>query len=112
MSKAELSKNRALSGLEIIDLNEDPVGLSRKLGKEELEKWDAAICSVSIDYLVKPREMLADLAKLLKKDASVHLAFSNRCFPTKVRYITCCLPTGTCILSNGFIAGRRTLAAS
>ena len=51
---------------------------------EKEKPYDAAICSVSIDYLVKPREMLADLSKCLKEGASVHLAFSNRCFPTKV----------------------------
>ena len=83
MNKPELAKNRALTQHLVVDLNEDPQGLSREL-KEEGQVYDAAICSVSIDYLVKPRELLADLSKVLKKGASVHLAFSNRCFPTKV----------------------------
>jgi len=91
MNEPELSKNRALSTYHIIDLNKDPEGLSRVVNAaaasptSEKDKFDAAICSVSIDYLIKPREMLADLAKVLKKDAGVHFAFSNRCFPTKVR---------------------------
>lgn len=82
MNEAELSKNRALNRHLVLDLNKDPEGLSRLLSGDEL--YDAAVCSVSIDYLIKPREMLADLAKILKKDAGVHLAFSNRCFPSKV----------------------------
>lgn len=66
----------------MLDMNRDPQGLSRALSSGE--KYDAAICSVSIDYLTQPREMLADLSTILKKDAGVHLAFSNRCFPSKV----------------------------
>lgn len=85
MNESELSKNPALSRYLVLDLNNNPDGLSKALQAEE--KYDAAICSVSIDYLVKPREMLADLAKLLKKDAGVHLSFSNRCFPSKVGHL-------------------------
>jgi ubiquinone/menaquinone biosynthesis C-methylase UbiE len=82
MNNEELSKNRALTKYLLLDLNEDPENLSKQLGSDE--PYDAAICSVSIDYLVKPRELLADLSKILKPGATVHLAFSNRCFPTKV----------------------------
>ncbi|KAK9896151.1 hypothetical protein P389DRAFT_171166 [Cystobasidium minutum MCA 4210] len=82
MNEPELSKNRALSRYLVLDMNRDPQGLSRALSSGE--KYDAAICSVSIDYLTQPREMLADLSTILKKDAGVHLAFSNRCFPSKV----------------------------
>lgn len=87
MNQAELSKNRALSKYFVVDLNKDPEGLSGVLGNQkdgQAELYDAAVCSVSIDYLTKPREMLADLSKLLKPGATVHLAYSNRCFPTKV----------------------------
>lgn len=83
MNQAELSKNRALSKHLVVDLNRDPRGLSRLLSKEE-GTYDAAICSVSIDYMTQPRELLGDLHKLLKTGATVHCAFSNRCFPTKV----------------------------
>lgn len=83
MNQPELAKNRALSRFLVLDLNKNPAGLSEQLHGEE-ESYDAAVCSVSIDYLTKPRELLADLAKLLKKGATVHFAFSNRCFPTKV----------------------------
>lgn len=87
MNQPELSKNRALSKYLVLDLNKNPQGLSRQLAGQE-ESYDAAICSVSIDYLTKPRELLLDLSKLLKKGATVHFAFSNRCFPTKVSLTT------------------------
>lgn len=82
MNEPELAQNSALSRYLVLDLNKDPEGLSQALQSEK--KYDAAICSVSVDYLVKPREMLADLAKLLKRNGGVHLSFSNRCFPSKV----------------------------
>ena len=111
MNKAELSKNRALARYLVLDLNQDPAAMSRALldgsaatgsssgsggnggdsaaaaaadAQADGEKYDAAICSVSIDYLAQPREMLADVHKLLKTGGGVHLAFSNRMFPTKV----------------------------
>lgn len=87
MNESELAKNRALSRYLVLDLNKDPQGMSKSLQDEQ--KYDAAICSVSIDYLIHPREILADLAKLLKKDAGVHLSFSNRCFPSKVGNMRC-----------------------
>lgn len=83
MNQAELSKNRALSRHLVVDLNENPDGLSTALQSEN-GTYDAAICSVSIDYMTSPRELLADIHGLLKKGGSVHCAFSNRCFPTKV----------------------------
>lgn len=86
MNGSELAKNRALSRYHVVDLNEDPLALTERdeLLKGQEGSYDAVICSVSIDYLVRPRELLQDLAKLLKKGGTIHLAFSNRCFPTKV----------------------------
>ena len=104
MNKAELSKNRALARYLVLDLNQDPAAMSRALlegaaaisagsaaesaaahaADADAQKYDAAICSVSIDYLAQPRELLADVYKLLKSGGGVHLAFSNRMFPTKV----------------------------
>lgn len=83
MNKAELAQNRILSDYLVLDLNENPRGLSSALYEKSDGKYDAAICSVSIDYLTKPREVLEDLSTLLKSGAGVHLSFSNRCFPSK-----------------------------
>lgn len=45
---------------------------------------DVAICNLSIDYLIHPLAVLAEVRRGLKPGGTAHLAFSNRCFPTKV----------------------------
>ena len=45
--------------------------------------FDAVLCCVSIDYLVRPIEVLAEAARVLRPGAPVALTFSNRLFPTK-----------------------------
>ncbi len=45
--------------------------------------FDAVLCCVSVDYLVRPVEVLAEAARVLKPGAPLVLTFSNRCFPTK-----------------------------
>lgn len=109
MNEPELAKNRALSRYIVLDLNKDPQGLSKALSSETAKKFDGAVCSVSIDYLVQPREMLADLATILKKDAGVHLAFSNRCFPSKASHLQEQHPST--VPHTLFIAGRWALAS-
>lgn len=84
MNKAELSQNPVLSAWALQDLNEDPsVKLPIVEGKE-IGELDASTCVVSIDYLTKPVEVLRSIREQTKKDGTVHLVISNRCFPTKV----------------------------
>jgi len=45
--------------------------------------FDAAVCCVSVDYLTRPVEVFADVARVLKPSAPFITTFSNRCFPTK-----------------------------
>ena len=45
--------------------------------------FDGVLCCVSIDYLVRPIEVLVEAARVLRAGAPVVLTFSNRCFPTK-----------------------------
>lgn len=45
---------------------------------------DVAICNVSVDYLVEPLKVLEEVKRCLKTGGTAHMAFSNRCFPTKV----------------------------
>ncbi|KEI40033.1 uncharacterized protein L969DRAFT_86641 [Mixia osmundae IAM 14324] len=85
MNARELAANEQLSRWLVKDLNQDA---SLPVETAENESFDAAICSVSIDYLVRPREILREIGRLLKKGSSVHLAFSNRMFATKVRLIS------------------------
>ena len=46
--------------------------------------FDAVTCCVSIDYLVRPIDVLTEAARVLHPGGTVVCTFSNRCFPTKV----------------------------
>lgn len=78
MNEEELRANPQASAWRRHDLNADP-----RLEEADASQ-DAVICSVSIDYMTKPRELVAEIARVLKPGSSAHFAFSNRCFPTKV----------------------------
>lgn len=87
MNKAELEANKVLDGGGRIcwDLNSDATvgkALDAVSGMKD-EKVDASTCVVSIDYLTSPREVLEALRSRTVSGGSVHLAISNRCFPTK-----------------------------
>lgn len=45
--------------------------------------FDAVACAVSVQYLVRPFEVFADVARVLAPGGPVVVSFSNRCFPTK-----------------------------
>lgn len=77
MNETELQSNPRLDGYVIQDLNKNP-GLP--LGDA---KFDGCGICVSIDYLIRPIEVLRDLGRVLKPGAPVIISFSNRCFPTK-----------------------------
>ena len=49
-----------------------------------LEQFDAITLSVSIDYLIKPVEVIRSATSLLKKNGTVYLTISDRMFPSKV----------------------------
>jgi SAM-dependent methyltransferase len=77
MNEAELAANPAASERVVQDLNADQ-GLPFPD-----QSFDAVVCCVSIDYLVRPVEVLAEAARVLRPGAPVVITFSNRCFPTK-----------------------------
>lgn len=77
MNEAELDANPVLSRRIVKDLNDDP-----KL-PADITDLDAATCVVSIDYLTRPVEVLESIHEKMRPGGSVHLAISNRCFPTK-----------------------------
>ncbi|KAI3317801.1 hypothetical protein HD806DRAFT_357003 [Xylariaceae sp. AK1471] len=90
MNRAELAANPVLSsGRVVADLNEDP-DIAAILSKEgivsesDTDKLDASTNVVSIDYLIRPVEVLRSLRRVTKQGGRVHLVISNRCFPTKV----------------------------
>ena len=45
--------------------------------------FDATTCVVSIDYLTSPLNVLSSIHKHTIPGGTIHLAISNRCFPTK-----------------------------
>jgi SAM-dependent methyltransferase len=77
MNSQELTANPRLSRWFVQDFNRDPVLPLADSGV------DAAMICVSVQYLQRPIELLADLARVLKPGGSVVISFSNRCFPTK-----------------------------
>lgn len=85
MNKPELDRNGVLAGPAgarvVQDLNSIP-----ELGEDVTKggKFDASTCVVSIDYLTKPLDVLRSTRESTRDGGSVHLAVSNRCFPTKV----------------------------
>lgn len=79
MNRAELSKNPHLTKFFVKDLNVDP-----KLEEVKDESIDTVICNVSVDYLTKPVGVFNEMKRVLKGGGMAHMAFSNRCFPTKV----------------------------
>lgn len=77
MNQRELEANPRLTDFQVHDLNADP-----RLPFEDAS-FDAAICCVSVQYLTRPLEVFADVARVCRAGAPLILTFSNRCFPTK-----------------------------
>jgi SAM-dependent methyltransferase len=78
MNREELQRNPHLSQHVIHDLNEQaelPF---------EARQFDAAICSLSIEYLITPDEVFSEVARTLKPGAPFIVSFSERWFPPKV----------------------------
>jgi SAM-dependent methyltransferase len=77
MNAAELDANPAANARVVHDLNADPM-----LPFPD-EAFDAVTCCVSVDYLIRPVEVFAEVARVLVHGGLFALTFSNRCFPTK-----------------------------
>ena len=77
MNAAELAANPMATERVVQDLNVDPA-----LPFADAD-FDAVLCCVSIDYLVRPVEVLAEAARVLRPGGVLAVTFSNRCFPTK-----------------------------
>jgi SAM-dependent methyltransferase len=72
-----MAANPMLDDWVVHDLNRDP----------RLPFPDASFatvaCAVSVQYLVHPFEVFADVRRVLVAGGPVVVSFSNRCFPTK-----------------------------
>ena len=77
MNMVELSANPRLTRRFVQDLNRTPA-----LPIADAS-CDAAMCCVGVQYLQRPVEVFADVARTLRSNAPLIVSFSNRCFPTK-----------------------------
>lgn len=78
MNADELAANPALAERVVQDLNENP-----RLPFADAE-FDAVVCTVSVEYLIRPLEVFAEVRRVLKPGGRFVLLFSNRYFPPKV----------------------------
>ena len=77
MNQMELGENLSLSERLIHNLNANPTMLLPD------SSFDACILAVSVQYLTRPVETFADVARVLKPGALLAISFSNRMFATK-----------------------------
>lgn len=77
MNERELAANPQAASWVVQDLNAEP---TLPFGDGT---FDDAVCCVSVDYLVRPVEVFAEVARILRPGGRFVLTYSNRCFPTK-----------------------------
>lgn len=77
MNTAELDANPAADERVVHDLNAEPIL------PFVAASFDAAVCTVSVDYLTRPVEVFAEVARVLAPGGVFCCTFSSRCFPTK-----------------------------
>jgi SAM-dependent methyltransferase len=77
MNGEELAANAQAVVTVVHDLNADP-----SLPFDDAS-FDAAVCCVSVDYLVHPVAVFRDVARVVRRGGPFVCTFSNRCFPTK-----------------------------
>jgi len=77
MNAEELAANARLTERVVQDLNVHPVL------PFETDTFDAAVVTVSVQYLTRPVEVFAEVGRVLKPDAPFAVTYSNRMFPTK-----------------------------
>ncbi len=77
MNAEKMAANPQLDEWVVHDLNREP-----RL-PFPARSFDAVTCAVSVQYLVHPFEVFADVGRVLAPGGPVVVSFSNRCFPTK-----------------------------
>jgi SAM-dependent methyltransferase len=77
MNSEELDANPSAAVTVVHDLNVEP-----RLPFPD-ESFDAVVCCASVDYLSRPIEAFADVARVMRPRGPFVCTFSNRCFPTK-----------------------------
>ncbi|WP_163339842.1 class I SAM-dependent methyltransferase [Desulfopila sp. IMCC35008] len=77
LNKTELAANAMLTDHVVHDLNSSP------LLPFDDNCFDAVICTVSIEYLTQPYEIMIQVARVLRPGGLCAIAVSNRWFPGK-----------------------------
>jgi Methyltransferase domain len=77
LNRSEMEDNPALTEIVAHNLNRAP-----QLPFEDAS-FDGAVLSVSVQYLIHPLEVFAEVGRVLKSGAPFIVTFSNRMFPTK-----------------------------
>ena len=77
MNDVEMRENLQLDEYVIHDLNDAPC-----LPFDDA-MFDAAMVTVSIQYMTRPVDVFTEVRRILKVGASFHVIYSNRMFPTK-----------------------------
>lgn len=77
LNRAEMTDNPTLTGIVIHNVNREP-----RLPFDDTS-FDAAVMTVSVQYLTQPIEMFAEVARVLRSGGPFIVTFSNRMFPTK-----------------------------
>jgi SAM-dependent methyltransferase len=77
LNRAEMQNNPALTEVVVHNVNRHP-----RLPFAD-QSFDGVVMTVSIQYLVRPVEVFADVGRVLKPNAPFAVSFSNRMFPTK-----------------------------
>ncbi|MFO7964501.1 MAG: methyltransferase domain-containing protein [Desulfobacterales bacterium] len=78
LNQEELAKNDRLTDYVVHDLNEHPVL------PFEHRRYDAVICTVSVEYITHPFKVFQQVARILRPGGVFAVTFSNRWFPPKV----------------------------
>jgi len=86
MNHAELARNPRLDEYRVANLNEEPA-----LPWQD-DSFDAVLIAVSIQYLVRPFEVFAEIGRVLAPGGQCIVAMSHRLFPTKAIYAFKVLP--------------------
>ncbi|MDA0770779.1 MAG: methyltransferase domain-containing protein [Chloroflexi bacterium] len=77
LNEVELAENQQLDERVVHDINQAPT-----LPFED-DRFDAAIVTVSIQYITRPLEVFREVRRVIKPGAVFHVIYSNRMFPTK-----------------------------
>lgn len=78
MNAAELEANPQLAASLLHDLNQEP-----HLPFADAS-FDTVVCSVSVEYLVRPFQAFSEVARVLKPGGHFIVIFSDRWFPPKI----------------------------